>query len=326
MPPSELVHVVDADSSQATVIEETKRGRNLVIQGPPGTGKSQTIANIIAAAVKSGRTVLFVAEKMAALEVVERRLTNVGLGDITLELHSNKANRKAVLQDLERTLLLRKPRVEDVDQQCANLASCRDQLNRYLDLMHQPISPSGLTPYQVVGQLVKLRADGVCAPEYKLFLPLTWTRDEYQSRLRRLQQCVQGLQAIGVPAHHAWRDVQLEVILPTDVDRLVAKLPPTIDRLERLRTLGTQLASVLSLEPPRNASELSLIARTANHLAAAPPMDRSSVASTAWAQQRVQIEDLIRVGEPFSTTITILPLEHRRASFVTNAPNKPMLA
>jgi hypothetical protein len=79
--PIDMVHVMDADSSQALCIEEVKRGRNLVIQGPPGTGKSQTIANLIVAAVKEGKTVLFVAEKMAALEVVKRRLDNVGLGE-----------------------------------------------------------------------------------------------------------------------------------------------------------------------------------------------------------------------------------------------------
>src|SRR4029079_19742308 len=82
--PAEVVHVLDADSSQAAVIEQVRRGANLVIQGPPGTGKSQTIGNIIAAAVNDGKKVLFVAEKMAALEVVKRRLDNIGLGDVCL--------------------------------------------------------------------------------------------------------------------------------------------------------------------------------------------------------------------------------------------------
>ena len=73
--PLDMVHVVDADSSQTVVIEEVKRGRSLVIQGPPGTGKSQTIANLIAGGVAEGKKVLFVAEKMAALDVVSRRLS-----------------------------------------------------------------------------------------------------------------------------------------------------------------------------------------------------------------------------------------------------------
>jgi len=48
--------------------------------------------------------VLFVSEKMAALEVVQRRLAQVGLGDFCLELHSHKTGRAQVLANLGRVL------------------------------------------------------------------------------------------------------------------------------------------------------------------------------------------------------------------------------
>lgn len=89
-PPDKCVHILDADSSQALAIEEVRRGRHLVIQGPPGTGKSQTIANLIAAAVRDGKRVLFVAEKLAALNVVKDRLDRCGLGATCLELHRHR--------------------------------------------------------------------------------------------------------------------------------------------------------------------------------------------------------------------------------------------
>ena len=76
--PRDMLHIVDCDSSQAVAVHDVRAGRNLVIQGPPGTGKSQTIANVIASAVADGKTVLFVAEKMAALDVVKRRLDQAG--------------------------------------------------------------------------------------------------------------------------------------------------------------------------------------------------------------------------------------------------------
>jgi Mrp family chromosome partitioning ATPase len=79
IPPLQSHHVVDADSSQTVVIAEAAAGRTMVVKGPPGTGKSQTITNIIAAAAARGRKVLFVAEKMAALDVVHRRLKQAGL-------------------------------------------------------------------------------------------------------------------------------------------------------------------------------------------------------------------------------------------------------
>ena len=197
--PADMIHVLDADSSQAVAIEEGRRGRNLVIQGPPGTGKSQTLANIISAAVKAGKTVLFVAEKMAALEVVHRRLNNIGLGDMCLELHSNKANKRTVLQDLEHTLQLGQPKIENVQQLCAELKTCRERLNRHLQIIHTPIEPSGVTPYQAVGELVRLRAQGTCPPEFKLADPLSWSRSEYQQKIGLLRDFVEQVALVGVP-------------------------------------------------------------------------------------------------------------------------------
>ena len=92
--PEQLPTVVDADSSQMHALLRANAGLHLVVQGPPGTGKSQTIANLIAGAITSGKTVLFVSEKMAALEVVKRRLDQIGIGDACLELHSHKANKR----------------------------------------------------------------------------------------------------------------------------------------------------------------------------------------------------------------------------------------
>ena len=108
--PVDLHHVVDADSSQTLVIADVARGRDLVVQGPPGTGKSQTIVNLIADAVSQQKTILFVSEKMAALEVVKRRLDGIHLGDACLELHSHKTTKRAVLDELKRTMQLGHPR------------------------------------------------------------------------------------------------------------------------------------------------------------------------------------------------------------------------
>src|SRR6185436_20660807 len=92
--PKEIVHPLPADSSQLAAVMAASEGHDLVIVGPPGTGKSQTIANLIAQCLAIGKTVLFVAEKTAALDVVHRRLREHGLGDCCIELHSNKADRR----------------------------------------------------------------------------------------------------------------------------------------------------------------------------------------------------------------------------------------
>lgn len=151
LPPSKMFHVVDADASQAQVIEEVRSGLNLVVQGPPGTGKSQTITNIIAAAVKDGKKVLFVAEKMAALSVVHSRLVNVGLRDTCLELHSRSANKKAVIQELNHTLNATHaiPKLPGAPQE---LTEARDRLNDLSTVMHTPLGTTGESPFSVLAR------------------------------------------------------------------------------------------------------------------------------------------------------------------------------
>ena len=133
--PSDLIQVVDANSSQTIVIETIRKGRNLVVQGPPGTGKSQTITNIIAAAVHDGKSVLFVAEKMAALNVVHNRLQKAGLGPICLQLHSRSANKRLVLAEIEETLN-HHAAAPDATDECARLKELRDTLNAVDERMH----------------------------------------------------------------------------------------------------------------------------------------------------------------------------------------------
>jgi hypothetical protein len=151
LPPEKLFHVVDADASQATVIEEARRGRNLVVQGPPGTGKSQTITNIIAAAASEGKRVLFLAEKMAALSVVYERLVKSGLRDVCLELHSKAANKKSTLGEIGRTLS-QASATANVPGPPTALKDARDRLNDLTNLLHRQIGTSGETPYSVLGR------------------------------------------------------------------------------------------------------------------------------------------------------------------------------
>ncbi len=152
--PSDLLHVVPADASQTRVIEEVRAGRNLVVQGPPGTGKSQTIANIIAGAAHDGKTVLFVAEKMAALSVVHHRLQKVGLGDLCLEIHSRAANKKVFLEELARTLNAGRA-VPEMPEPPDALREARDRLNSVSSLLHEPVPGYAFTPYRAMAEIAR---------------------------------------------------------------------------------------------------------------------------------------------------------------------------
>ncbi|MGO7200761.1 DUF4011 domain-containing protein, partial [Rhizobium ruizarguesonis] len=200
--PAEMTHIVDADSSQTAAIHEVRRGRDLVIQGPPGTGKSQTIANIIAAAVADGKTVLFVAEKMAALEVVKRRLDQAGVGDACLELHSNKANKRALLAELQHTWELGAPKGESGSAVTQRLTDARDQLNAHPVRVHRVYQPYSLSPFQVMGHLARLRRQGMTPSDIELPAAAQWTSEARDRAKSILVELAERIKDIGLPRHH----------------------------------------------------------------------------------------------------------------------------
>jgi hypothetical protein len=216
-----LDHVMDADASQTRAIERARRGDSLVIQGPPGTGKSQTITNIIAQAVLDGRSVLFVAEKMAALSVVKRRLDQVGLGAACLELHSEKASRAALLAELDRTLKAQAPTVPPRRDLVDRLGRLRGRLNRHARALHAEVGATGLSAYDAIGRV--LLADRLAAPT----LPAAdWTAAEIAERRAQARVMGRAADELGDVANHPWRgtaalDAQAQAALLAALPRVL---------------------------------------------------------------------------------------------------------
>lgn len=129
---------ITADASQIRAINMAANDVSFVLHGPPGTGKSQTITAMIANALTKGKTILFVAEKMAALEVVERRLAALGISDFCLELHSNKAVKRNVLEQLRHGLEIHKSKFEtEYDQKIEDIRNMRSKLDAYVQALHK---------------------------------------------------------------------------------------------------------------------------------------------------------------------------------------------
>ena len=157
--PMDVFQIIDADNSQQEAIIMAKKGVSFVLQGPPGTGKSQTITNIIAECLAEGKKVLFVSEKMAALDVVYRRLSNAGLEDFALVLHSYKASKRSVLEQLEKALDISRKKIalsDEVYQKLDMLQINKEKLNAYADEIYQPIAPMGKSIYEVNGIIANL--------------------------------------------------------------------------------------------------------------------------------------------------------------------------
>ncbi len=146
--------VLDADGSQRDAITQVMKGNNLIIEGPPGTGKSQTISNLIAVALSEGKSVLFVAEKLVALEVVKRRLDAVGLGHFILELHSHKSNKSNFYSSLrDRVELEVKVPPERIKKNIDELESIKSNVNEYLHLLHTPQKVINKSAYIIFGEV-----------------------------------------------------------------------------------------------------------------------------------------------------------------------------
>ena len=230
---ADQVAILNTDSSQTIAIQTALNGRDLVVQGPPGTGKSQTIANIIAAAVHRGKSVLFVAEKLAALQVVYERLKDVELSPLCFELHSRRATKGQVLQQL-REALNSGPPAQVPGSLCERLDSVTGELWAHSDRLHRPHEPSKFTPFKIIGNICRLRDRGVAVPEFKVQAAEALTRGEMEAFLTELRRGAQRLQLSGVPARHPWRGCEREIINPLDAERLTEQAGKLSARFDAL--------------------------------------------------------------------------------------------
>ena len=145
---------VAADSSQLSAVAAAVGGRTFVLEGPPGTGKSQTITNLLVRAVADGKKVLFVAEKRAALEVVQRRLEEVGLGPFALDLHDKGSRPAAVRAQIKAALQHRVSSDSDgLHAATETLESSRRTLSRYSQRLHET-NGAGLSYYSARNRLL----------------------------------------------------------------------------------------------------------------------------------------------------------------------------
>ena len=187
--PGQLVHPLPADSSQLAALAAADAGHDFVLIGPPGTGKSQTIANMIAHCLASRKTVLFVAEKTAALDVVYRRLKERGLGAYCLELHSNKAERKGFLTQLWDAWKASESATADKWLEISDrMRIRRDQLNVYVDALHEP-HPNGWTVFRALG--VSVKGSNKPAPS------LDW-KGTVQHKAERYREFVQAIDDLSL--------------------------------------------------------------------------------------------------------------------------------
>lgn len=245
----EVPLIADADSSQLEAIQAVLDGQDLVIDGPPGTGKSQTITNLIAATLARGKTVLFIAEKMAALSVVRNRLADAGLDDFCLELHSTKAGRKETIDKLAKRVGRSQPQTLDSELQ-ATLTHL-DRLRQHLhDGVVELAKPAGQLPCTVQQLLwrcqkayLETQAVSNDIDEIAINDALKLTETDLSRKLAlvaRFEETRLRINAIsGSPRFHPWDGLahaNLNPIACEDIIRRVRRLQKAASALQEIAT------------------------------------------------------------------------------------------
>ncbi len=301
-PAHELFQVIDADSSQVLAMLEARAGKNLVIQGPPGTGKSQTITNLIADAIGQGKKVLFVAEKLAALEVVKRRLDATGLGEACLELHSHKANKKDLSQELMRILELGKPHLQQLQQEVALLEPTRNELNDYAHAINTPIAASGLTAHAVIGHLLQL-AGPVAQASLPKFPPEQFAgwNQEHMIRAEAFSDRMQArLKVIGTPRELLFWGCKLTVLLPAGQQALVELLQQCLHTITTLQRSGEETALYFTMHTPLDRRQAQQLVMMADLASRHPDLAGMNIRSEAWLLNQQDVQELLDTGRRLS--------------------------
>jgi very-short-patch-repair endonuclease len=298
--PNDAHFVKDADSSQTLAILEARAGRNLVIQGPPGTGKSQTITNIIAECLGQGKTVLFVAEKMAALEVVKRRLDETHLGDAVLELHSHKATKLSVLKELARTLEEGKPLAKDGTEELHTLRQVQDQLNQYCEAVNAQVGTSVLSFITVLGHYLRLKREHAGLPTWSFTPMSSWTHVEHARHRQLVMEMAWQLEDMGRPSHNPFWGTTRESFSPLEHAQAGESLDLTIAQLKRIESASIQLAERLGLMQPVTLADVRVVCRAARRAAEAPKLTGVQLSTDTWQSRRDAIRELVEAGQRMS--------------------------
>lgn len=247
MPPDECYQVLDADADQQGAIAAARTGASFVLHGPPGTGKSQTITNIIAECMAQGKRVLFVSEKLAALQAVAERLGACGLGEFCLELYGEKASKSSLLADLA-TAIEPAELPPEVDFPYDEFTSVRDQLYAYAEALHTPLGSLRLTAYEVYARLASLQTAPDC--DIPVGEVSTRTPEEMEQIDSLLQQIDARRELFTSLPTNPWQGCSATVGSFSERGRIRNQLRTLITALRELPTAAASTAALLGLPPP----------------------------------------------------------------------------
>ena len=241
------IDVLPSDSSQKKAIELAKSGVTFVLQGPPGTGKSQTIVNIIPSLMQANKKVLFVSQKMAALNVVQKRLDDVGLGRYCLNLHNYRGNKKEIIKQLMSELTT-SPHIKDSVRRIefdGYLGIQRD-INKYYDFLCGKHKPLDLSVYEIRGELSKLH--DVITVDQNLSDTIKLSRKEFDGLVEKMTTLSDISDRIGSPLNDIFFKFKGEGNTTLNRSKLTTTIRNAEDSLKDVNNLASKLSSKTGLK------------------------------------------------------------------------------
>ena len=272
MEPANFAIPLDVDSSQMEAIIDSGDGKSFILHGPPGTGKSQTITNMIANALYKGKRVLFVAEKMAALSVVQKRLKKIGLDPFCLEMHSNKATKSHFLEQMNQAIEavhIKEP--EEFAKISKELFERRKELIRYMESLHQS-QESGFSLYDCIANYLSVNGEDVQIPPELID---SMTKDKLDKLREELTDLDTVMKVTGHPQEHPLRYLKPRDVTPDSADKIKGLLEEYkklfIDILQHKQFF----ADHFSVAVPDTSNGLAWMNRMSDSLVKLPLLNKS---------------------------------------------------
>ncbi len=314
--PDDFSIPIDVDSSQLEAVIESGEGKSFILHGPPGTGKSQTITNMIANALYKGKRVLFVAEKMAALSVVQDRLTKIGLDPFCLELHSNKVTKSHFLAQLQKAIKaihIQSP--AEFKKTSAQLFERRKQLIGYMEALHQPHA-SGLSLYDCITNYLSIQGDEL---SFDLSLLDNITKDKIKLLCEKIQELDTVFQITGHPQEHPLKGLEPYNASLENCQRIKDGIEHINQLFAQVMSYKKHLTDSLAISIPDTWEGISWINRICDLLASLPYLNKTLLETGGNDTLIEEWKEIVRSGRERDRIRTELGKEYAPQLFEENA-------
>lgn len=284
---------VDVDSSQLEAVIESGEGKSFILHGPPGTGKSQTITNMIANALYKGKRVLFVAEKMAALSVVQNRLTRIGLSPFCLELHSNKVTKSHFLAQLQKAIeAIHIQSPAEFESTSTQLFERRRKLIDYMEALHHPHA-SGFSLYDCITNYLSIQGDELSI-DFSLLNGIT--KDKLTAFCEKIQELDTVFLITGHPQEHPLKGLEPYNTSLENCQKLQDGFRHLIDLFNLITANRKSLSNNLGISIPDSWEGINWMSKISDLLLSIPYLNKSLLEISGNANLIEEWKDIILSG------------------------------